>query len=363
VEPIASSAAASIRPGGGGGPELASLLKDGRVLRAEVLEPNTGGSLLLAVARHTVPADTDLQLDPGTRLLVRVEETAEGVVLRLLAPEAGPEDALAAALRARVGRTPPLGELLGELASLLRRGGAPGTGPLAALLATLEPRLAGPGPGAEGLARWLAQLGLGHEAGLASLAGGAEGRARPDALRASTKALLLQALGLLADAEAGPELREGVARALAGLETEQLLHLARERSGEPVVLAFPVPDGEGTTTARLLVARPRTRPDGEAADPTESARVALGLELSRLGPVRADLVLAPASLHVHVLVTRSAVARRLEEELATLAERLGDGRMGVHLRVRLGTPEEARRGFLPADVRFLREHQWMNVAG
>jgi len=367
VEPIASSGAgASIRAGALGPSELSSLLRDGRVLRAEVVSPQTDGTLLLSIARHMVPAESDLRLDPGAQLLVRVEEGRDGLVLQILAPPTESEEALVGALRARVGRQAPLGELLGELARILttpRGAGTDGQGapawsvPLAALLR-------GPEPGGEGLRGWLAALGLGHEAGVGALATERPGRSRLEEPRGSLKGLLLAAE---ADLGRGPEshegLRQAIARALTGLETEQLLHLARERGSDPAVLAFPVPDGEGWATARLRVP-PRARDQGSGGAPSDGiGRVTLGVELSRLGPVRVDLVLGPSVLSARFLVTSEEVARSLRERLDELDARLGGGARRVDVRVRVGTPLEARRGFSPGDIRYLQDHPLMDVSG
>src|SRR5262249_37051580 len=53
VEPIASSGTGAVfRPTGGGTSEAAALLRDGRLLAAEVLARNADGTLLLAIGRH-----------------------------------------------------------------------------------------------------------------------------------------------------------------------------------------------------------------------------------------------------------------------------------------------------------------------
>ena len=86
VEPIASSGAGAVfRPStAAASPELSTLLRDGRVLAAEVLAGGTDGTLLLALGKHAVPAETDLRFPVGTRFVVRVDEEAQGVVLRVL---------------------------------------------------------------------------------------------------------------------------------------------------------------------------------------------------------------------------------------------------------------------------------------
>ncbi len=365
MEPIASSGASAVlRPASGALPsDLSALLRDGRVLAAEVLASPGDGTVLLALGRHSVPAETHLRLDPGASFLARVEESASGVVLHVLEAGGAQESELLRALRAVVGEQRPIGELLGELGRALRAQLAAS----AALPATLRELAAGlelhhvarPEAGGAALQALLLRTGLGREAALAAALGGALSREAVERLRTDLKALLLRAQAGL---EEGP-LRQAVARALAGLEAEQLLNLARERAGEPLVLSFPVSDSQGWATARLLVPARREREEDGAGEEAGASRITLGVDLSRLGPVRADLVLGPRSLSVRVLVTREDLARRIEADLRALRGRLGDGQRAVEVRVRLGTREEAALGERPLDIRFLRENRLLSLTG
>ncbi len=365
MEPIvASGASAVFRPSGGGSSELTALLRHGRVLSAEVLARPGDSSVLLAIGRHTIPAESELALDPGARFLVRVEQGPEGVLLLLLGNSALEEEALLAALRTVVGEERPVGEVLGELARALRAGLGRGEAlPELRALAQALGALAAPPDGDPGALRTLlGSLGLGHEAALAVLLGARGGHAALEKLRGDLKALLLRAHEALAGGQPS-ELRDAVARALTSLEAEQLLNLAREKAGEPLVLSFPFPDGEGWATARLAVPPRRERDGSEAGEDELPFRLSLGLELTELGPLRADLTLTPTQLALRLSVTRPAVATRLTGELAALRERLAGGRRALELHVRLATPEETALGLDPLDIRYLRERHLMNVAG
>ena len=365
MEPIATSAAgAAFRPTGAGGAELGALLRHGRVLSAEMLSARGDGTLLLAIGRHVIPAESDLHLEPGARFLVRVDPAAEGVVLTLLAP-AGEEEALLAALRSVVGEERPVGELLGELARALRAAlGRPGLPPEAEALAhALGTHAARPDGDAGALRTLIASLGLGHESALAALLGARAGRETLERLREDLKSLLLRAHHALAGRGEHAELAEAVSRALTSLEAEQLLNLARERAGEPLVLSFPVPDGDGWATARLAVPTRREREGSGSGEDEAPFRLSLGLELSNLGPLRADLALSRVGLSLRLLVTRSDVAERIEAELTALRARLVGGRRAADLQVRLATPAETALGLDPLDIRYLRERHLMNVAG
>lgn len=366
VEPIASSGlGATFRATAAS--DLNALLRDGRVLAAEVLSAEGDGALLLAIGRQTIPAESELRLDPGQRFLVRVEQGPEGTLLELLGGTAGPEDSLLTALRAGVGDGRPVGALLGELARALR-GALAGEAPHAwrALAEALAASLMVPEGDGAGLRNLLAGLGLSHESALSALLAGRAGRATLEALRGDLKALLLAAEAGFDDGR--PDvggLRGAIARALAGLEAEQLLNLARERAGEPSLLSLPFPDPslEGEwATARLLVPARRERDDGRAEE-DGPARVTVGLELSNLGALRADLTLTPERLSLRLLVTRGDVARRVVEGAQSLRRALADGRRAVELHVRVGTAAEVQAGLRPLDIRYLREHHLMSVDG
>jgi hypothetical protein len=369
MEPIASSGAGAVlRSGAGQASDSHALLRDGRVLTAEVLARSGDGTLLLAIGRHVIPAESELALDPGARFVVRVEGDGEGAVLQLVGAAADPEEALLAALRRVVGEERPLGEPLAELARALRaatntKEGAlpPEAQALARALGAFatSTSLAG---GAEGLRASLFALGLGHEAALAALLGARGARASLAELRGNLKARLLAAEAALAGAPER-ELHQAVARALASLEAEQLLNLARERAGEPVVLSLPLADAEGFATARLFVPAREERAAGEDGAPPAPFRLALELELSRLGPLRVELALAPARLAVSVRVTRPETRARLAAELGELRARLERGPRALELEVRLVAPGELAPSGGPFDIRYLHERRLMDVRG
>lgn len=367
VEPIASSGlGATFRTTAASG-ELNALLRNGRVLAAEVLSAGDDGAMLLAIGRQVVPAESELQLDPGQRFLVRVEQGPEGLLLRLLGGPASPDDGLLSALRAGVGDGRPVGALLGDLARALRATpGGEGPPALHLLAAALGALLALPEGDGALLRSQLEGLGLAHESALSAWLAGRANRATLAALRGDLKALLLAAEASLGEgAPHADALRGLVSRALQGLEAEQLLNLARERGGEPMLLSLPFPDPslEGEwTTARLLVPARRERGGGPEEE-SGPVRVTVGLELSTLGPLRADLTLTPALLSLRLLVTREDVARRVQEGAEALRRALGDGSRAVELHVRVGTAGEAQAGLHPLDIRYLREHHLMSVDG
>jgi len=127
-------------------------------------------------------------------------------------------------------------------------------------------------------------------------------------------------LAALLDGVEGP-LRGILSRALAGLDLEQLLNLARRESGEPAFFHLPVFDGAGWASVLFAIDPRDAGPRGSAREAgTASFRITLGVEFARLGPLRADLVVAPSSLFARLRVTRAETAELLRARLPELRE-------------------------------------------
>jgi len=366
MEPVAAqSHPIALRPvAAGQATELAHLLRDGRVLAGEVLQTLADGSVLLGIGRHRVPADTHLRLDPGHRFLFQVEAAGEQFLLRILGPGGTDGAAFWRYLRAVIGLDRPLGELMHELAARVRAElGRPGQGleALQRLLSGLERAVALPRGGAE-LRALLARSGVLYESALCAAVGRAVSPEVLDELGRDLKGELLRALSDLPD---GP-LKEAVSRALSGLEAEQLLNLARAHSGEAQVLSLPLPDGEGWTTARLLVPPrrdgERRRETGEG-DAEEPLRLVLGVSFSRTGPLRAELVSTRAALGVRILATRPELVARLRRDADALASALGRGGREVRVTVAEASLAEVEVGSRLVDIPLLCDNHVMDVSG
>jgi hypothetical protein len=174
------------------------------------------------------------------------------------------------------------------------------------------------------------------------------------------KGQLLQALGGLS---AGPA-HEAVGRALAGLEAEQLLNLARGKAHEPLHWSLPVPDNGGWTTAHLFF---RRAGDEEARHPTVGTpmhRMTLAVEFSHTGPVRADLVAQPGSLAMRILAVRPEVVDRLRSRLADFEQRLAVEGRRVSLIVAAAAEADVRADASAThDISYLRDHHLMDASG
>ena len=405
--------------------ELSSVLRAGRVLPIEVLEASADGTALLAVAGRRVPAESKIDLRPGERFLAVVEDANGALGLRRVSAVAPGDELLLDALRAVVAEEMPAGarvaQLLVRIASAEVAGqdrtslaseptapepsasrqpapaeivagdvtpGAPhadDTAAIAELTIALRAHIVpldggardggaahGDGAAVDGrsLRTLLESSGLFFESRLLRAARRGPGAAMRGASSArDLKASLLTALGTLGP---GPR-RAAVEQALAGLEAEQLLNVARARSGDAPVVGLPVPDPSGTAglaslaSAHVLFVRedPAQREDETEsdADRPSGTRIALGIELSRLGPVRADVRFDGTRITVRFSVERAGVAERIRADVEPLSEELAiDGR-AARVEVATTSRAEASVGAEARNVRFLRDHHLVDLLG
>jgi hypothetical protein len=478
MEPLsiqAGSESRAVRPVLALDSSLTAVLREGRVVAGEVIQSMDGHSVLIGVGRHRVPADAQVDLQPGERFLARVERSGDEIVLRLIGGRGAPESGLVLALRRVVGEDRPVGELLGDVASRLRAAlasDADGEPAFARLLRQLGTHVFEPGTDGAGLRRLLARAGLDHEAQLLALAGGgravgelnsllgdlvrrvlarlngvwsaqgleppvthlealgsrlllalsglrlepgAEGREAAmlaaqlearlggalaagtggelrRAALASLPALVAELLGedggaplaallraleragdagvlsanlksrLLAALGELPEgaVREAVGRALAGLESEQLLNVARREFHEGWHLSLPVPDGDGWATAHLVYAEPDGGGHEGAHEGEDMHRLTVAVDFSKVGPLRADLGVRDDLVALRLRVTDERVAAALRAEVPALVERLEGGGRQVRVSVAVAPTPEVEVDRLSTNIRWLREHHLMD---
>ena len=337
--------------------DLAAILRQGRVLAGEVLATLDGGSLLIGVGGHRVPAKGNVRLQPGQRFLFQVEIEAGAPVLAVLEEPGGGElePRLLAALRSVAGGSGSLARVLAELLGALRQAATAGRG--AAQAALVERELvrhvfvpANPGdPGApqasgEALARAVARGGTGYERRLGEAAIASLG---PRGLATLGREILEQLRLRLAAGAAGTPSTGGLDPA----RFESALRSAFERSastGEPglqaalrgAILSLGL---EAEAREKLLSNLGRLLGDGLARGPEGALlRAWLGAPAHPAGEPQGQLgaLLAEADLDLkaHLLRAqaelpdeplRASVARVLEalenEQLLNLARaRAGD---------------------------------------
>lgn len=101
-----------------------TLLKINAILQGEVLELLDGGSVVIGVGRHRVPADSNVELKLGQKFSFQVLEQEGKIVLKVLPEPAPPPEENAPANSFRLfqqtaGKDAPLGEVLGKLSRAL----------------------------------------------------------------------------------------------------------------------------------------------------------------------------------------------------------------------------------------------------
>jgi len=280
--------------------------------------------------------------------------------------------ALEAALRA-LGGEPFSGSLdpaslaaLGERLRAALLANLRGAGPAGARLAAVIESGSGWPRGSEGaLLRALVQIpGAGGKSALASSLGQAAMAGLSRGLRGELLLHLLE--------EGGGALRELASRTLGSLDLEQLLNAARREAGEARHYSVVVPDGDRWTTAELFFLRRNSgrgdhgaEGDGgrEGGGGEDSFHVVVGVDFSRLGPIRADLLMRGDRLAVRLRITRPEVAQHVRRAASGLQESLEAGGHQVLLTVVDARPEDVEVERMAHDIRFLREHSLMDVSG
>lgn len=442
--------------------DLASVLRQGRIVAGEVLQLLDGGAIVIGLAGQRVQAESHVQLTQGDRFLARVDVSDGQLVLKLAPGTALEEDLLLRALRSRAGsELDPKG-----LYECLRAAGAP---------SSLLPEVFEPSRGGPALALNLRCSGLSQESGVVELAGGngaapaetigveclarqivagaglersathaglvawvretltsslaellATGcawrvadvalRLRADLVRAlampagsaergvlrawlvgldsgaiehagwlpwvaltlgdaldfGERSLRKRALVQLLQSDFKARLvewleqgatgaqREAGEHALRALEAEQLRNVARQHLNEPLHIGFLVPDAELPASAHLLVP-PRREGHAPSVDSGEGERITVGVEYSRLGAVRAEILLQKDRLQVRLSASSAEATEILRRDLDQLAVELGAGRRTVGLAVVQREGEDAE--LIGKDLAYLREHHLMDLSG
>ncbi len=181
----------------------------------------------------------------------------------------------------------------------------------------------------------------------------------PDALVGNLKAQLLTALSKIPE---GPS-HEALTKALAGIESEQLLNLARREFHEGWHLSVPVPDGDHWATAHLFYTEPDEHERASKGPGEDMHRITISVDFTGIGPLRGEIGVRADLVAMRLLVQDQKVADRLQGEASELVDRLSTGGRRVRVAVVLGTKEELAHDALTRDVRWLQEHHLMDLSG
>jgi len=295
--------------GGEGKKNLPSFAR-GEVVHAKVLELLPQGNTRLLINNRTVTAKTPMLLKPGEEIQLRVLEEKETVLLKLMGPARKMttsqisslirffhgDDSLADAGRIHI---PRVKTLLHDLA--LKSGKAD----------------------KDFLPRLIEEIGLPLEHKTARLIQG--GLALPD-IKQSLTALLNQDMkGLLrqdlATAEPGhPESLSLAAAFSETLENFQLLNHHGSESGR-ILLPFPVFSEDVFRFGRLLIdTGGQNRNEENAAD--KLIRISFLLDMSFLGPLRADFSVLKKEISGRFLLHDEATCEYVRSMIPELKERL-----------------------------------------
>jgi len=340
--------------------EFSALLQQGRILAGVVSEVSPSEALL-KVGQYTFSAKSHPGLVAGQQLLLKAtgDNGAGGVLLKILGGPAATESGLLRQLRSVLSADRPLGELLQQLGRKLSGIETSQKGATAGLGDQLGAHVFRPGSSGADLMQLLLRGGLNFEALLLKAGGPAGSQADARALLLDLKAKLLSQLSKLSE---GPA-RDAVARALSGLEAEQLLNVARQEAGEPLHWSIPVPDGDNWKTAHLLWSENQGEQEPGEEGEGEYQRISLGINFSKTGPVRVDAWMRSDRLNLRILVEREPVADLIRAGAEALTEALGQSDRTVHIVVGVGTADEVEIEARTMDIHYLREHHLMDVSG
>ncbi len=203
-----------------------------------------------------------------------------------------------------------------------------------------------------GLLRWL--FGATPDDAVRSLV-------REVAQRALARDLKPRLLAALRELPEGPA-REQVQSALASLETDQLMNVARRRFEQAWHFSVPVPDGDRFASARVVHLPNRDRERESRPSAGDSQRLMLGVDFSRLGPVQADLLLREHDLLVRLTVERPETAAAIRALVDSWRVELAVAGRAVHLAVMESTGVDAPLHTVASDVRFLADNHLMDVS-
>lgn len=184
------------------GADLSAVLREGRIVAGQVLQTLDGSTILIGLGSHRVPAEAHVELAPGERFVAKVVAGEGGrVELAILRPGGEGQSPLLAALRGVLGDGRPVGEVLHELAALLRAAAGEEGAPRSALLAAAEAAEASvwtPAAGAAELRALVVQAGQTYEAALLAWAGRGRGLRSGDELASELVERVLRELLALA---------------------------------------------------------------------------------------------------------------------------------------------------------------------
>jgi hypothetical protein len=156
--------------------------------------------------------------------------------------------------------------------------------------------------------------------------------------------------------------RKAVERALAAIEAEQWINVARQAAHLPSHWSLPIRSGERWDTAHLFVHRAAFRALDAAAGSPISRRFALARELRGLGVVQVDALLDPQQLSLRIVAPSGSALEILRCRLSELEALLARGGRSVRVSVALASGDPAVGVDPVRALAYLSDHNVLDIA-
>jgi hypothetical protein len=325
----------------------------GQLLNARVVAAGNG-QVTLQINQQQVTAQSPLPLTPGQTLQLSVERASDPVTLRVVNPSVPADEAIAAQVRAALGRQVDLAPALTRLAQAAgppAHGASTLLGDAVRLIRELVQNL--PTPSAVGQ-----PAGLQHAARDSGVFLEARLAANQPPAPADLKAQLLQIRSAVTERIAGlpgeapaslTSLLRDVDGLLARVQLNQVASAHAQSQAQPVwVLEIPVRHGDRPDTLRLEIAR---EDDAAENGRPEAWSVWLNVSPGDLGPLHARVALHGEQISVRLWAERESTATLFRDQMDALGAALRrDGLNTGVLECRSGLPPDRAAIALPVGL-------------
>lgn len=307
--------------------DVESRFTRGEILRGRVIKSLGTDGALVRLRDINMRASSAKPLLAGESLLVKVEQIKPQFIVSILSNDTPLQEKTAELLRLYLPSGLTIGRLFGKLEELiasLPRAALKGSN-LAEVMAELKKTIMRYSGKSGNI---LKLLGLSHEAGLA-------GKSSQKNLK---RALLLVQknleIFLIKNPSTYREAFKSITKMLQSIELQQLMNVDERR--ETKSFQLPYWNGDGLATAHLYV----QRDDGKKAKAEkhgETFRLTLTLEMSRLGPLRADVIAFEERFDGTIHLSTDSAVREVEKYLPELSAVLEEQDCIANFRVQKGS--------------------------
>jgi hypothetical protein len=335
----------------------------GEILQGRVLKSISPRHAILLLGDQQVTARTSVPLRAGQMAFFRVEQVGPHCVLRVVEPPVGDVDAVSRLLTRSALRESPYKNLIKLLAPFMRsgEGAAVSKGPnILAQLGEMLGRVSFSSEQVLGggfLKSFIDGSGMIWEHKLRSLLlSGFKGASNLEALiEQDLKGLALKTLSDGAASKLVPA--EVISRFVDSLEQFQLLNASRLEGEGKLFFTFPLELHGEFYFGELLIELPKEG-EGEGTDRDKVLRASLLLQMSRLGPVRADVTVFQKTIRVGFLVCEEEVQSLFDDHKGLLKGQLESHGFRVNeVTCRLQEADVLAQASLVEEILDSEEHQ------